>query len=100
VATLDDPERWPRLKVDHRDDLVAKPTRAQDRLHWHLHEARPLVHGASSPNFKLGVLPVDFRQLLKPQASIPNLGSLWTSVSSAREPMRRLNGPISQSHSN
>ena len=34
-------EREPRLLVDHRDDLVAERTRAQNRLRWHLHELDP-----------------------------------------------------------
>jgi transposase len=38
VAQLDGPERDLRLLVDHREDLVAERTRAQNRLHWHLHE--------------------------------------------------------------
>ena len=38
IARLDGPERELRLLVDHRDDLVAERTRAQNRLRWHLHE--------------------------------------------------------------
>jgi transposase len=41
VATLDGPEREVRLLVDHRDDLVAERTRAENRLRWHLHELDP-----------------------------------------------------------
>ena len=41
VATLDGPERELRLLIDHRDDLVAERTRAQNRLRWHLHELDP-----------------------------------------------------------
>jgi transposase len=41
VATLDGPDREVRLLVDHRDDLVAERTRAQNRLRWHLHELDP-----------------------------------------------------------
>ena len=41
VATLDGPEREIRLLVDHREDLVAERTRAQNRLRWHLHELDP-----------------------------------------------------------
>jgi transposase len=41
VATLDGPERDIRLLVDHRDDLVAERTRAENRLRWHLHELDP-----------------------------------------------------------
>jgi len=41
VATLDGPERELRLLVDHREDLVAERTRAQNRLRWHLHELDP-----------------------------------------------------------
>lgn len=41
AATLDGPEREVRLLVDHRDDLVAERTRAQNRLRWHLHELDP-----------------------------------------------------------
>ena len=40
-ATLDGPDRDVRLLVDHRDDLVAERTRAQNRLRWHLHELDP-----------------------------------------------------------
>lgn len=41
TATLDGPEREVRLLVDHREDLVAERTRAQNRLRWHLHELDP-----------------------------------------------------------
>ena len=41
VATLDGPDREIRLLVDHREDLVAERTRAQNRLRWHLHELDP-----------------------------------------------------------
>ena len=41
VARLDGPERDVRLLLDHRDDLVAERTRAQNRLRWHLHELLP-----------------------------------------------------------
>ena len=41
VARLDGVEREVRLLVDHRDDLVAERTRAQNRLRWHLHELSP-----------------------------------------------------------
>jgi transposase len=41
VARLEGPEREVRLLVDHRDDLVAERTRAQNRLQWHLHELLP-----------------------------------------------------------
>lgn len=41
VATLDGPDREVRLLVDHREDLVAERTRAQNRLRWHLHELEP-----------------------------------------------------------
>jgi len=41
VATLDGPDRDVRLLVDHREDLVAERTRAQNRLRWHLHELDP-----------------------------------------------------------
>ena len=41
VATLDGPEREVRLLVDHREDLVAERTRAENRLRWHLHELDP-----------------------------------------------------------
>ena len=41
AATLDGVEREVRLLVDHREDLVAERTRAQNRLRWHLHELDP-----------------------------------------------------------
>jgi len=41
VATLDGPDREVRLLVDHREDLVAERTRAENRLRWHLHELEP-----------------------------------------------------------
>jgi transposase len=41
VATLDGPDREVRLLVDHREDLIAERTRAQNRLRWHLHELDP-----------------------------------------------------------
>jgi transposase len=40
-AQLEGPERELRLLVDHREDLVAERTRAQNRLRWHLHELDP-----------------------------------------------------------
>jgi transposase len=40
-ARLDGPEREVRLLLDHREDLVAERTRAQNRLRWHLHELDP-----------------------------------------------------------
>jgi transposase len=41
LARLDGVERDLRLLVDHRDDLVAHRTQAQNRLRWHLHELAP-----------------------------------------------------------
>lgn len=41
VAQLAGVERDVRLLVDHREDLVAERTRAQNRLRWHLHELEP-----------------------------------------------------------
>lgn len=41
VARLDGPDRDVRLLVDHREDLVADRTQAQNRLRWHLHELMP-----------------------------------------------------------
>jgi transposase len=41
AARLDGPERDLRLLVDHRDDLVAERTRAENRLRWYLHELMP-----------------------------------------------------------
>ena len=41
VATLDGPDREVRLLVDHREDLVAERTRAENRLRWHLQELDP-----------------------------------------------------------
>ena len=41
VARLEGVEREIRLLVDHREDLVAERTRAQNRLLWHLHELEP-----------------------------------------------------------
>jgi transposase len=41
VAVLEGEERELRLLVDHREDLVAERTRAQNRLRWHLHELDP-----------------------------------------------------------
>jgi transposase len=37
-ARLEGEEREIRLLLDHREDLVAERTRAQNRLRWHLHE--------------------------------------------------------------
>ena len=51
VARLDGAERELRLLVDHREDLVATRTRAENRLLWHLHELEPgwrLASGALS----------------------------------------------------
>jgi transposase len=41
VAALDGVEREVRLLVDHREDLLAERTQAQNRLRWHLHELLP-----------------------------------------------------------
>jgi transposase len=41
VAEHDQPSREIKLLVDHREDLVAERTRAQNRLRWHLHELDP-----------------------------------------------------------
>ncbi|MGH3139218.1 MAG: IS110 family transposase [Gaiellales bacterium] len=41
AASLDGPDREVRLLVDHREDLVAERTRAENRLRWHLHELDP-----------------------------------------------------------
>ncbi|MGB6772392.1 MAG: IS110 family transposase [Candidatus Dormiibacterota bacterium] len=43
TAHLDGPEREVRLLTDHREDLVSERTRAQNRLHWHLHELDPTL---------------------------------------------------------
>ncbi len=43
VARLEGPARECRLLVDHREDLVAERTRAQNRLRWHLHELEPTL---------------------------------------------------------
>ena len=51
VARLDGVERDVRLLVDHREDLVAERTRAQNRLRWHLHELEP---GFDPPAGSLG----------------------------------------------
>jgi len=51
VAHLDGAERELRLLVDHREDLVAERTRAENRLLWHMHELEPgwrLAPGALS----------------------------------------------------
>jgi transposase len=41
VAALEGASREIRLLLDHREDLVAERTRAQNRLRWHLHELAP-----------------------------------------------------------
>jgi len=41
AAPLGGPDREVRLLVDHREDLVAERTRAENRLRWHLHELDP-----------------------------------------------------------
>lgn len=56
VATLDGPERELRLLVDHREDLVAERTRAQNRLRWHLHELMPGVEPAARSLGRAAVL--------------------------------------------
>lgn len=51
VAQLEGAEREIRLLVDHREDLVAERTRAQNRLLWDLHSLEPgweLAPGALS----------------------------------------------------
>ena len=51
VATLDGEEREVRLLLDHRENLVAERTRAENRLRWHLHELDP---GTEPPSRSLG----------------------------------------------
>ena len=46
VAFLDERAMEIRLLCDHRDDLVAERTRAQNRLRWHLVELCPELEGA------------------------------------------------------
>jgi transposase len=41
VAQLEGREREVKLRLDHREDLVAERTRIQNRLRWHLHELQP-----------------------------------------------------------
>ena len=41
TAALEGGSREIRLLLDHREDLVAERTRAQNRLRWHLHELEP-----------------------------------------------------------
>jgi transposase len=41
AAVLEGASREIRLLLDHREDLVAERTRAQNRLRWHLHELEP-----------------------------------------------------------
>jgi transposase len=55
VATLDGPDREIRLLVDHREDIVAERTRAQNRLRWHLHELDP---GSEPPSRTLNRIVV------------------------------------------
>jgi transposase len=55
VATLDGPDREVRLLVDHREDLVAERTRAQNRLRWHLHELEP-GNGPAARSLDRGVV--------------------------------------------
>lgn len=45
-----------KLLVDHREDLVAQRTQAQNRLRWHLHELDPTVHPAKRSLDRLVVL--------------------------------------------
>src|SRR5919109_3512168 len=52
VAFLDEQAMQIRLLGDHRDDLVAERTRAQNRLRWHLVELRPKLE-ASLPKRSL-----------------------------------------------
>jgi transposase len=52
VAFLDEQAMQIRLTADHRDDLVAERTRAQNRLRWHLVELCPQLE-ASLPKRSL-----------------------------------------------
>lgn len=45
-----------KLLVDHREDLVAQRTQAQNRLRWHLHELDPTVDPAKRSLDRLVVL--------------------------------------------
>jgi transposase len=49
VAFLDDQAMEVRLLADHRDDIVAERTRAQNRLRWHLVELCPELEANLPP---------------------------------------------------
>jgi transposase len=69
VATLDGPDREVRLLVDHREDLVAERTRAQNRLRWHLHELDP----GSEPAARSLDRPVVLAALERDLAAAPGI---------------------------
>jgi transposase len=73
VAVLDGPEREVRLLVDHRDDLVAERTRAENRLRWHLHELMPGEEPASRTLGRPAVLRALRRRMAAPEGTVARL---------------------------
>jgi transposase len=55
AAFLDEAALAIKLLLDHREDLVAESTRAQNRLRWHLHDIDPEL---APPTRSLRQLPV------------------------------------------
>lgn len=95
IATLDGPERELRLLVDHREDLVAERTRAQNRLRWHLHELLP---GSEPPARSLNrgvVLDALERQLAPLSGPVARLArELVADMRAATERINRLEREI------
>jgi transposase len=73
AATLDGPDREVRLLVDHREDLVAERTRAQNRLRWHLHELDPGTEPGARSLDRAVVLTVLERDLAEAPGTVGRL---------------------------
>jgi transposase len=82
VAFLDPEAMEIKLRLDHRDDLVAERTRIQNRLRWHLHDLWP--------GFEIPAGALDRSKWLDRLASRLARAEQTTRVAICREQVRRL----------
>lgn len=95
AAQLDGPERELRLLVDHREDLVAERTRAQNRLRWHLHELSPGHEPASRSLDRLHVLTELEAQLATQPGTVARIATeLVADIRALTERIKRLEREI------
>jgi transposase len=73
MAVLDGPERELRLLVDHREDLVAARTQAENRLRWHLHELAPGSEPAARSLDRAHVLAALERELAERSGTVARI---------------------------